>query len=80
MADKNEFSKDLLAVLAKHGVQGLPQDVTAARAVRPEAGGQAASEYITSIIKGDQAFSEETLARVTGVLNRGALSKVGGGG
>jgi DNA-binding NarL/FixJ family response regulator len=74
MADNTKLSTDLLNVLAANGVVALPQATTAGAADRPQPGSQAIGAYITSIITGDQAFSEETLARVTGVLNRGAIT------
>lgn len=64
MADE-QFHKDLLAVLAKHGVGGL---AAASPAALAKPGGAVAS-YIKEIITGDQAFDENVLARVTKVLN-----------
>lgn len=74
------LTKDLLDVLSKHGVEGLPKAVTAAETVRPETGigNKAASEYITSIVKGipGEAFDESVLAQVANVLTKG--TKQGG--
>lgn len=66
MADET-FHRDLLAVLAKHGVTGLPASAEKPAALATPGG--AVASYIKEIITGDQAFDENVLARVTKVLN-----------
>ncbi|MGK3996700.1 hypothetical protein [Sorangium sp. So ce1024] len=68
MADQNDLQKDLLSVLSKHGVEGLPKTATVT-AARPQSIGNAAS-YIREIITGDQAFDERVLSQVAGVLTK----------
>lgn len=69
MADERNpaLSRELLEVLAKHGVAGLPKETLGAPAARVPGG--AAASYIKEIITSDQAFDERTLARVTKVLS-----------
>ncbi|MBV1856444.1 hypothetical protein [Catellatospora tritici] len=71
--DRNALSNDLLAVLAKHGVEALPSDVTAApaTAARGPRDGSLAASYIREIITGDQAFDEQVLTQVSSLLARG---------
>jgi hypothetical protein len=63
MAD--ELTKDLMTVLARHGVTSMPAAAVAAPQ-RPGPG--TVASYIKEIITGDQAFDEQLLARVTKVL------------
>lgn len=70
MADVTKLGSDLLSVLAKHGVAGLPQNVAAGPpAANP---GSAAASYIKEIITGDQSFDEALLGRVATVLKTGS--------
>ena len=65
--DRNpQLSRDLMDVLAKHGVSALPQGATAAPATR--GGASPVASYIKEIITSDQAFDEKMLARVSKVL------------
>jgi hypothetical protein len=67
-----DLSKELLEVLAKHGVGGLPSSATSAPAGLGggQAGGAVAS-YIKEIITGHQAFDSVTLSKVVDVLSKG---------
>lgn len=64
MPENVELNKELLAVLARHGVVELPKEITA--------GGQPGvigpinpvASYIKEIITGAQAFDEAILVRV----------------
>ena len=65
-----QLHKDLLDVLAKHGVAGLPAATTAAAGLA-KPGGAAVASYIKEIITGDQAFDERVLQNVAKVLHKG---------
>jgi hypothetical protein len=73
MPDPTAVTRDLMAVLAKHGVTGLPSAVTqpSGATTGPQLGGAAAS-YIREIITGNQAFDEQMLGRVANVLSKGS--------
>lgn len=62
-----ELEKELLAVLAKHGVAGVQKEAVPAVIRNP---GQVAS-YIKEIVGGEVAFDEDVLQRVAAVLNKG---------
>ncbi len=62
------LSQDLLGVLARHGVQGLPATVTAAPAAASDVSDKAIGAYITSIITGSAAFDATVLDQVTRTL------------
>jgi hypothetical protein len=64
-----QLNKDLLDLLAKHGVGSLPQATTAG----PKLGGAGSpvASYIREIITGDQAFDERVLQNVARVLQKG---------
>ena len=64
------LSRDMMTVLAKHGVASAASAAGVASASSSPAltaGSQVAS-YIREIITGDQAFDEATLSRVATVL------------
>lgn len=72
---EGQLSQDLVEVLARHGVQGLPTEATAAPAsvgnVAADLGNKAIGAYITSIITGASAFDAATLHQVTRTLQIG---------
>lgn len=63
-----EMSKDIMNVLAKHGVAGLPKE--AVRSPAPTNPVGPAASYIKEIITDGQVFDEELLDRVVNVLRR----------
>jgi hypothetical protein len=70
-SDPKSLGTDLAAVLAKHGVTGLPASMTTAAAgtsAAPNPG--VAASYIREIITSDQAFDEGMLSRVASVLSK----------
>ena len=66
-----QLRSDLLSVLAKHGVQGLPQQATAAPTAVGDVSDKAIGAYITSIITGSSAFDASVLNQVTRTLQLG---------
>jgi hypothetical protein len=71
------LSQELVEVLARHGVEGLPTSATAAPAAATNVASNLAADkaigaYITSIITGATAFDAATLAQVTRTLQVGA--------
>ena len=68
MADENRLSKDLAELVSRHGVSGLSSEMTRGPKIANPIG--SAASYIKEIITGDQAFDEQVLSRVVGVLKQ----------
>jgi hypothetical protein len=64
------LTKELLELLSKHGVGGMPAAATAPAGSRLPGG--AVASYIREIITSDVAFDEKMLGRVTDVLKKGS--------
>ena len=74
-----DMANELASVLSRYGVRGLSQELTRGGVGATAAGGGlarqtpgAVASYIREIITGDQAFDEQMLGRVAGMLMRGA--------
>lgn len=67
--ERDLLTRDLLQVLAKYGVSGLPTSAVAG-GPRSVPSGVAAS-YIREIITGDVAFDPGILAQVARILQKG---------
>lgn len=64
----DDLRSELLSILSRHGVGGLPPSAVTAPVPKPTIGPAPSASWIKEIITSDREFDEAILARVANLL------------